>query len=380
MFRKLGVALRGGRFIRRAPQLVTCYLKNRMRSASLLLDVRRPSGRSAPPRCVTLRLSLRCNLQCKMCYYMSDAIAKHAMGQLPSLPYDTAARAAREAVRLGAYVAITGGEPLLYDRLPDAIAEVKRNGGICALVTNGTLLRQRAAELARAGPDLVAVSVLGPPAVHDEITGVEGSFARAAAGIQEARARLDGNGRTALVVNTAISPANIGHLRELVDIAHDWPIDAMNVQHLWFTTPEMLRVHHMHFGSLFQPCLTESHDGRIDPGAVDELATELASLRGAKLPFALHIFPDLPPQQIRRYYDEPAAVVGPRRATCAWLFCEVTPTGDVSPCYGYTAGSVTESSLADVWNGERFRRFRRTLAESRAFPICARCCALFRRD
>jgi len=315
-----------------------------------------------------------------MCHFMSDTTQEGKPRSLPSLPYPTAAKVAAEASGLGAYLCISGGEPLLYDRLPELIGAAKSNGGICTLVTNGVLLERRAAELVQAGPDLVVVSVLGPEGVHDEITRVKGSFNRAAAGIEAVRSQLGHGGGTAVVVNTAISSANVGHLHELMEAVRDWPIDAVNIQHLWFTTPEMLHAHERNFGSVFQPCFTEASDDGAEHVKAEMLAEELASLRGSKLPFPLHIFPDLPPAEVRRYYGEPSAFVGRQRAVCAWLFCEVSPTGDVLPCYGYKAGNVTDRSLADIWNGRRFRAFRRKLFEARAFPICARCCGLFRRD
>ncbi len=378
MFRSVGIAIKGRGLIGRAPQLVPLYLRNRLRSASVRLDARRPSGYSLPPRCVTLRVTLRCNLRCRMCRYVTEAAARGELEQLPVLPGPIATRVAGEAARLGAYVAITGGEPLLYNELPALVAEVKRHGGVCVLATNGTLLERRAEELVRAGPDLVTVSVLGPPAIHDAITQVDGAFDRVAAGIEAMRSH--GNGRTGLIVNTPISSANIGHLRELTDIVRGWPIDAMNIQHLWFITPEMLQSHHQRFGSLFRPCVTEMDDDAIQNGGAEELARELTALRSMKLPFPLHIFPDFRARDVQRYYQEPSVFLGRRKTRCAWLLCHIGPSGDVLPCEGYKAGNVLDSSLADVWNGKRFRAFRRRLAEHGAFPICSRCCSLWRRD
>lgn len=380
MFGKLRTLIRGRRFIWSAPQFVRCFLRNRLRSASLLLDARRPSGASLPPQGITVRLTLRCNLRCKMCRFVAEAPAPGECREFPSLPYPTAAKVAAQASALGAHVSLSGGEPLLYERLPEVIASAKGNGGTCGLITNGLLLERRAAEVAQASPDLMVTSLLGPPAIHDEITGFAGSFERLATGVHALRSALDGNGRTAIALNCTISSANAGHLRELVDLVRDWPIDALNLQHLWFTTPEMLRQHERRFGWLFEPCFSETCDDGATRVEGRMVAEELASVQAHHPPFALHVFPDLSPDEVQRYYDAPSRFVGPRRALCAWRFCEVTPTGEVSPCQGYTAGSVADASLMEIWNGPRLRAFRRALFEARAFPICARCCGLFRRD
>lgn len=377
---KLRTIVRGRRLVYAAPQFATCFLKNRLRSASILLDARRRSGRSLPPRGITLRLTLRCNLRCKMCRFTNQGQAADSHQRLPSLPYPTATRVAAQASTLGVHLALSGGEPLLYEHLPAVIASANGNGSTCGLITNGVLLEQRATELALSPPDLIVLSILGPPAVHDEITGLEGAFSRAAAGVRALRRALDGKRGTAVVLNCTISSRNVGRLHDLLDAVRDWPVDAVNVQHLWFTTPDMLRGHQKQFGWLFDPCFCETADAGAGHVEGRALAQELASLRAAGWPFAVHVFPDLSSNEVQHYYDDPETPLGPRRALCAWRFCEVGPTGDVSPCQGYTTGNVEEASLAEIWNGAPLRAFRRALLQAGRFPICARCCGLFRRD
>jgi MoaA/NifB/PqqE/SkfB family radical SAM enzyme len=37
-------------------------------------------------------------------------------------------------------------------------------------------------------------------------------------------------------------------------------------------------------------------------------------------------------------------------------------------------GDLAESSLEEVWNGERYVELRRRLVENGIFPVCRRCC------
>jgi MoaA/NifB/PqqE/SkfB family radical SAM enzyme len=52
----------------------------------------------------------------------------------------------------------------------------------------------------------------------------------------------------------------------------------------------------------------------------------------------------------------------------------VWPNGDVKPCREWVVGNVNQTPAMEVWNGEKFRSFRRLLAERGTLPICARCC------
>jgi MoaA/NifB/PqqE/SkfB family radical SAM enzyme len=91
------------------------------------------------------------------------------------------------------------------------------------------------------------------------------------------------------------------------------------------------------------------------------------------------VYPALDHQEMCRYYLEPSAHVGPHRAVCLWLFTMIHPNGEVSPCEGFNAGNLNEQTLMEIWNGEKLRRFRRTLRSAGTFPVCHRCCVLYRR-
>ncbi|WP_313672981.1 GTP 3',8-cyclase MoaA [Mycolicibacterium sp.] len=109
-----------------------------------------------------LRVSLtdRCNLRCTYC------MPAQGLDWLPAddlLSFEETTRLLRLAVtRLGIRrIRFTGGEPLLYRRLDDVIAEAARlqPRPEIALTTNGVGLAQRARSLAAAGLDRVNVSL-----------------------------------------------------------------------------------------------------------------------------------------------------------------------------------------------------------------------------
>jgi radical SAM protein with 4Fe4S-binding SPASM domain len=57
-----------------------------------------------------------------------------------------------------------------------------------------------------------------------------------------------------------------------------------------------------------------------------------------------------------------------------WVDMCVLANGDVIPCLDYKVGNVRQETLAAIWNGERFRRFRRLLRQEEILGACQTCC------
>ncbi len=61
-----------------------------------------------------------------------------------------------------------------------------------------------------------------------------------------------------------------------------------------------------------------------------------------------------------------------------WHNCYVTWEGDVVPCcYFYdnqiSFGNVLDKPFAEIWNNDKYKKFRGTMAKSRDQPICQTC-------
>ena len=90
-------------------------------------------------------LTYRCNARCHFCAIWSD---KSVPADLESSPETVAANlddARNAGVRI---VDFTGGEPLLYEALPDVLAHAKRIGLRTTVTTNGIRYPGRAREIA----------------------------------------------------------------------------------------------------------------------------------------------------------------------------------------------------------------------------------------
>ena len=62
-----------------------------------------------------------------------------------------------------------------------------------------------------------------------------------------------------------------------------------------------------------------------------------------------------------------------------WVVTEIMPNGDVATCRDYpdyVCGNVQKDRLLDIWNNDRYRKFRLSLRDDGLMPICSRCCGL----
>jgi MoaA/NifB/PqqE/SkfB family radical SAM enzyme len=128
-------------------------------------------------------VTLRCNARCTFCNIHSN------QGGVPRTEptLDQVERNLRDAKRLGVKILdLTGGEPLLYSKLPEALSIAKKIGFFVSVTTNG-LLYPKLADALAGKIDSLLLSIESPqPSVHDRIRGVP-SFAKVLEAIQVAR-------------------------------------------------------------------------------------------------------------------------------------------------------------------------------------------------
>lgn len=175
-------------------------------------------GDAAPPDHAVLNLSVTefCNLRCPHCYSNSSPERKGGLRDAGAVVDDfVGAFQGHERVE----VALTGGEPTLWKRLPDVLRRAKEHlstgrAQTVYLNTNATTVTDaQARSYAEAGVR-VAVSVDGPDAeTHDLIRG-SGAFRRLLAGTTRLREHGVWFG-----ANVFVHAANLARLEETFDVA-----------------------------------------------------------------------------------------------------------------------------------------------------------------
>lgn len=155
----------------------------RRRVSGEALSSFRPACRTDFPEGQTpllwIHLLNRCNLLCRHCY-----VEASPRGTL-ELPSELVLRTLRDAQALGiSSLLLSGGEPFLYRDLPRILEAASElfDGDLC-VSTNGTLIHHKEAETLRRCGFRAQVSLDGEESYHDVFRGVEGSFRRTSAGV-----------------------------------------------------------------------------------------------------------------------------------------------------------------------------------------------------
>jgi MoaA/NifB/PqqE/SkfB family radical SAM enzyme len=133
-------------------------------------------------RYVDFAVDFRCNLKCEHCF--ATALRHDEKRRMTPDDYG---RVAEQAMRLGAVnFSFQGGEPLLFDKLPEIIKACRPHKNLISVTTNGTLLcEERINWLKAAGVDILTISLdSSDPAKHDKFRGLPGSFEKTVAGIK----------------------------------------------------------------------------------------------------------------------------------------------------------------------------------------------------
>ena len=164
-----------------------------------------------PTPVLQIYASRKCNLACGHCYSHSGPSVADGLdvGLVCQLIDDAAAMGYRA-------VAFSGGEPLIYPGLQQALRRAKALGLRTSVTTNGTLLDPPRLEALRDLVGLLAISLDGPPDLHNEIRGSSSAFDRLITGIENLRSTGIKFGFIHTLTRTSWE-----HLVWLADFAHD---------------------------------------------------------------------------------------------------------------------------------------------------------------
>jgi len=288
---------------------------------------------------LALQLSAQCVLACAYCY--TDSLP----GRGDNMPTSLALRLLREGRELGATGAILGGgDPLIH---PDAAAIAEhavmlgyRNITVSTKATIVT--RELAAALRRAGLTHIQVSLDSwIPEEVERLTGSSPALSRALQGVfylMEQNLRVN--------VNSVVTGLNVDSIPDLISSLARWGISS-------FQTPRVVAVGR---GADVPPAT---------PAQLARLGSRLERLRA-----------ELPGLDLPVITNESLTQCGGGR-----LGVFVLADGRVIPCDliltlltdTEVLGNVNEASLADIWDGERMRAFRRPRVDH---PQCLQCSTL----
>jgi len=373
---------------RRYPTLRRWFLGNRLRQLSVgLAYTASKNGFSTPPRSISFRPTFLCNAHCAMCQYANSFdpdIGGTLTSQTQVIDIEVAYRLVDAIAPSHTMLNITGGEPFLWGENLFALLDYCRERRVAvSITTNGTFVGRYLDRLLESSPDVLAVSLLGPEQIHNEIVGLP-AYPMIREALVELHARKGGDRweRSLVMTNTAMVPGNGHAFSEVVRLSHSMGACAANFQPMWFATEEM---HDAYEGEPLASNHSLSNASySINPERIDAVqvwkSMQRARVLAAQLGQAIHFYPRLSQADTAVYYHHPRQPIGRSRALCAHLLCQVLPDGSVSPCEGHTVGNLYEEDFLQIWNGPAMREFRQRLKAAGIFPICTRCCSLWRNE
>ena len=167
------------------------------------------------PIVVSYEVTLSCNCNCRHCDL--GGVIKDEKQIKPEEYGDLTQRLKPLAVQ------ISGGEPLLRKDIAAIVKTIKQAGVKYAiLVTNGVLLNEsNYLQLREAGVDQFSVSLDFPDERHDEFRRRPGLYKR----LEQTLPRLAKLGFRDIILNTAITKANLREILPLAKKAFDWGVD-----------------------------------------------------------------------------------------------------------------------------------------------------------
>jgi MoaA/NifB/PqqE/SkfB family radical SAM enzyme len=322
--------------------------------------------------------TMRCNLHCEFCY-VGDLLNIEGEWR-QELTIEGLAKAFPD--KSGFQISLTGGEIFMRKDIMSVLDLFREKGYACGyLTTNGTIITEERAdalaELAAKGfLKHISVSVDGPKDLHDAARGLKGTFERTTQGLQRLQAAARKRGAPLRVsINTTVAHESLEALDRMVDVAEELGVDAIGLNHLMFSTPEEVAETVKMIGapdaSVIATFVTQ--DPGLDVAKVREQVTALAK-KCKERNILFDFRPKVHSPLMDSYYTPGTKLDG--RCLYPFLHARVSYSGKVyfCPFIRVEVGDLTQSSLEEVWNGEKYVEMRRRLLEHGIFPVCRRCC------
>jgi MoaA/NifB/PqqE/SkfB family radical SAM enzyme len=288
-------------------------------------------GPTGHHRVVQIHPTRRCNLECLHCYSSSSPRAGG------SLPAETLFAALDGLAGQGyTWASFSGGEPLVYPRLPEVLGHARQVGLRTGVVTNGILLSSRRLDAIAPVTDLLVISLDGRPETHDRMRNSPHAFDRMARHVGELHRR-----DIAFGFLFTLTQHNLDELPWVVEFAANVGASALQVHPLDAFG---------HAATRLPGKTPDATEGAFAWRLVEHVRARLGDRLAVQLDL-LHT--DLLTQHPGRFFlDDPAASAGlPLSARLSPLVIE--PDGWVVPLqFGfprhYALGNLHRQSLDDV--------------------------------
>jgi MoaA/NifB/PqqE/SkfB family radical SAM enzyme len=343
-------------------------------SASIVKDPRRyfeavPDSRTehaeAPPVCVYLEVTNRCNLLCETCPRTFETLEPPA-----DMSWELFCRIVDQVPHLARAVLHGVGEPMMVRELPRMVRYLKDRGVYVLFNTNGTLMPpKKTGWLVESGLDELRVSLdAADAATYRQVRGKDffGRIVRDVGRFTEFQ-REHGYARPKVSLWLTGLKETVRQLPDFVRLAASMGVGEVHLQRLVFDERGY---------GMARPDASLFERTQVDEQVAIEGAVALGVELGVMLDASGATEPGLSLKRTQQ--DQPWSLC--RRP---WSLMYFTAHGRALPCCiapfsargydGYTLGDATQQSLREIWNGPAYRQFRSGLLSDLPPKPCQGC-------
>lgn len=316
----------------------------------------------ALPARMTLNLSTKCNLRCKMCqFHRKPEISNRVSTKLGELPKDIFEDFADQVFpTLTEAETTTIGEPMLSSYLPDIIAKAEEFAVKLYFTTNAHLLNEKVLDKLWPVLSTLVVSIDAVnPELYESIR-IGGSFERVKTQILrflEMKETIEILPKPELTLQMTLMKSNIEELPKMVNLAAKVGADRVKAYHAYIYDEEMLEESLFFHKNLSNRFIEESKS--------------LASKTGVKLmvPSLFNTEFIFSKQPKKHDFSIPP---------CLFLWTEsfLEPTGEITPCffpYRQPVGSIKKKKFYKIWNGRKYELLRKQISDEPPPKFCINC-------
>jgi MoaA/NifB/PqqE/SkfB family radical SAM enzyme len=320
---------------------------------------------TAPPVCLYLEVTNRCNLLCETCPRTFEALEPPA-----DMSWELFTRIVDQVPNVSRAVLHGVGEPMLVRELPRMIRYLKDRNVHVLFNTNGTLLNPRKfPELVATGLDELRVSVDAADAASYKLVRGKDFFHRIVRDVRLfTRYQAETSARTPVVSLWLTGlKETVQQLPDFVRLAADMGVRQVHLQRLVFDEAG--------FG------MARAESSLFEQTQAEEQATiAAAQALGAELGVTLDASGATEPGLSLKKADEDQPWSTCRRP---WSLMYFTAHGRALPCCiapfsargydSYTLGNATQQTLREIWNGPAYQDFRQNLLGETPPKPCQNC-------
>ena len=320
-------------------------------------------GLSKHPISINILSTSRCNFNCKICsYYGNSDTSFSEISFKDIIDFLDQVKVFKPLIFLG------GGEPFLREDIYSILREIKKRKLKVIVSTNGYNLKLD--KISALNLDSLIFSIYGPESIHDDITGVPGSYAVVVEKIKKiAECRIVKN----LVVSTVLMPSNFKYLTQFSDSIFSLGVDSIKIENLnYITEEERKRSVDNVRGFVLKPHTLVLEKHCFDSADLESAWKDINILK-KKYKNRLFLKPDLNKRDFLKWYSDDENI---KRCHFIRHSMFISSTGDIIPCQFLREtklGKIGKDAVEYIWNSKKYNDFRRLIRESN-LAVCKRCC------